>query len=60
MSDTAMVINRDNLARPVAATGEPVRNALLGSLMIVGLSVLVSTPVGILAGVNLAEYGDTS
>jgi phosphate transport system ATP-binding protein len=28
MSDTAMVINRDNLARPVAATGEPVRNAI--------------------------------
>ncbi|MDP3205254.1 MAG: phosphate ABC transporter permease PstA, partial [Hydrogenophaga sp.] len=32
----------------------------LGSLMIVGLAVLVSTPIGILAGVYLAEYGDTS
>ncbi|MCM3563217.1 MAG: phosphate ABC transporter permease PstA [Hydrogenophaga sp.] len=40
--------------------GGGLRNALLGSLMIVGLSVLVSTPVGILAGVYLAEYGDTS
>ena len=28
MSDTAMVINRENLARPVAASGEPVRNAI--------------------------------
>lgn len=40
--------------------GGGLRNALLGSLMIVGLAVLVSTPVGILAGVYLAEYGDTS
>ena len=40
--------------------GGGLRNALLGSLMIVGLSVLVSTPIGILAGVYLAEYGDTS
>ncbi|WP_302172183.1 phosphate ABC transporter permease PstA [uncultured Hydrogenophaga sp.] len=40
--------------------GGGLRNALLGSLMIVGLSVVVSTPVGILAGVYLAEYGDTS
>jgi phosphate transport system permease protein len=28
--------------------------------MMVGLTVLVSTPIGILAGVYLAEYGDTS
>jgi phosphate transport system permease protein len=40
--------------------GGGLRNALLGSLMIVGLAVVVSTPVGILAGVYLAEYGDTS
>ena len=40
--------------------GGGLRNALLGSLMIVGLAVLVSTPIGILAGVYLAEYGDSS
>ena len=40
--------------------GGGLRNALVGSAMIVGLSVLVATPVGILAGVYLAEYGDTS
>jgi phosphate transport system permease protein len=33
-------------------------NAIFGSLMMVGLSTLVSTPIGILAGVYLAEYGD--
>ena len=40
--------------------GGGLRNALVGSLMMVGLTVLVATPVGILAGVYLAEYGDQS
>jgi phosphate transport system permease protein len=40
--------------------GGGLRNAMVGSLMIVGLAVLVSTPVGILAGIYLTEYGDTS
>jgi phosphate transport system permease protein len=40
--------------------GGGLRNAIVGSLMIVGLSVLVSTPIGILAGVYLTEFGDTS
>lgn len=40
--------------------GGGLRNAIVGSLMIVGLAVLVSTPIGILAGVYLAEYGDSS
>ena len=40
--------------------GGGLRNAIVGSLMIVGLTVLVSTPVGVLAGVYLSEYGDES
>ena len=40
--------------------GGGLRNAIVGSLMIVGLSVLVSTPIGILAGIYLTEYGDQS
>lgn len=40
--------------------GGGLRNAIVGSLLIVGLSVLVSTPVGILAGIYLTEYGDQS
>lgn len=40
--------------------GGGLRNAIVGSMMIVGLSVAVSTPIGILAGVYLTEYGDTS
>lgn len=38
--------------------GGGLRNAIVGSLMMVGLTVLASTPVGILAGIYLAEYGD--
>jgi phosphate transport system permease protein len=34
------------------------RNAIVGTLLMVGLSTLVSTPIGILAGIYLAEYGD--
>lgn len=40
--------------------GGGLRNAIVGSLMMLGLTVLVSTPVGILAGIYLAEYGDES
>ena len=32
-------------------------NAIAGSLMIVGFATLISTPIGILAGIYLAEYG---
>jgi phosphate transport system permease protein len=35
-------------------------NAIIGSLMLVGAATLISTPVGILAGVYLAEYGEES
>ncbi|MES2324671.1 MAG: phosphate ABC transporter permease PstA [Pseudomonadota bacterium] len=38
--------------------GGGLRNAILGSLMMVGLSTAVSTPIGILAGIYLAEYGE--
>ncbi len=37
--------------------GGGLRNAIFGSLMMVGFATLVSTPVGILAGIYLAEYG---
>lgn len=36
------------------------RNAIVGSLMIIGVTTCVSTPIGILAGIYLAEYGATS
>lgn len=35
-------------------------NAIVGSLMMVGAAVLLGTPIGILAGTYLAEYGKNS
>jgi phosphate transport system permease protein len=40
--------------------GGGLANAIVGSLMIVGLATFLSTPIGILAGIYLAEYGDRS
>lgn len=40
--------------------GGGLRNAIVGSLLMVGLTILVATPVGILAGIYLTEYGDRS
>src|SRR5690606_4733137 len=37
--------------------GGGLANAIVGSLLMVGFSVLVSTPIGVFAGVYLAEYG---
>ena len=55
--DLKMLINDT----PAPGTqGGGLRNAIVGSLMMVGLSVLVATPVGILAGIYLTEYGDQS
>lgn len=35
-------------------------NAIVGSLLLVGTCTLVSTPIGVLAGLYLSEYGDRS
>lgn len=40
--------------------GGGLANAIVGSLLMVVLTALVSTPIGIFAGVYLAEYGDQS
>ena len=41
---------------PQAATGG-LANAIFGSLMMVSLATLLGTPIGIFAGIYLAEYG---
>ncbi|POR49082.1 phosphate ABC transporter membrane protein 2 (PhoT family) [Paraburkholderia eburnea] len=42
---------------PPNTDGGGLANAILGSLLLVGIATLVGTPIGILAGVYLAEYG---
>lgn len=42
---------------PPGADSGGLLNAIVGSLILVGLGTLMGTPVGILAGIYLAEYG---
>jgi len=53
----------DFFTHDTPAPGTPgggLRNAIIGSTLIVALTTLVSTPVGILAGIYLAEFGTGS
>jgi phosphate transport system permease protein len=62
-SNGIAAVDWDMLTKDTPAPGTDgggLRNAIVGSLMMVGLSVLVATPVGILAGIYLTEYGDRS
>lgn len=55
------VVSPEFLTRLPAALGEPgggIANAIMGSLILVGLlATLLAVPVGVLAGVYLAEFG---
>lgn len=56
-------INLDLFTQITPAPGTPgggLANAIVGSLLLVGLCTLISTPIGILAGIYLAEYGNKS
>lgn len=44
------------LPKPVGETGGGMGNAILGSLILIGIAAALGLPVGILAGVYLAEY----
>jgi len=44
---------------PQAETGG-LANAIFGSLTMVGLATLLGTPIGVMAGIYLAEYGKSS
>jgi phosphate transport system permease protein len=46
------------LPRPVGDPGGGFGNAIQGSLIVVGIACLIGIPIGILAGLFLAEYGD--
>jgi phosphate transport system permease protein len=48
---------------PTPAPGDDgggLMNAIVGSLLMVGMATAISTPIGILAGIYLAEYGEES
>lgn len=56
-------INLDMFTHSTPAPGSDgggLANAIVGSLMLIGCCTLISTPVGVLAGLYLSEYGDKS
>jgi phosphate transport system permease protein len=46
-----------NLPKPLGETGGGIANSIVGSAKVVGLAGAMGIPVGVLAGVYLAEYG---
>ena len=44
------------MPRPVGETGGGMANAIVGSLIVVGLGALFAVPIGILSGIYAAEY----
>ena len=46
------------LPKPVGEPGGGVANAIVGSLLLVGLASILGLPIGILGGVYLAEFGN--
>jgi phosphate transport system permease protein len=58
---SAINLNMFIVSTPAPGTeGGGLSNAILGSLMLVGSCTFISTPIGVLAGLYLSEYGDRS
>lgn len=55
---TMPIFTADTPASPDEVGG--LRNAIVGSIMVTGLGLLIGTPIGILAGIFLAEFSEGS
>jgi phosphate transport system permease protein len=55
----AVSVFTESTPPPMAETGG-LANAIVGSLMMVSLATALGTPIGVMAGVYLAEYGKTT
>ena len=58
---SAINLNMFLVSTPAPGTeGGGLANAIVGSLLLVGSCTFISTPIGVLAGLYLSEYGDRS
>jgi len=48
-----------NLPAPVGESGGGMKNAIVGTLILVGLACSFGIPLGVLAGIYLSEFGDS-
>jgi phosphate transport system permease protein len=46
--------------KPVGEAGGGMANAILGTLILIGIAASLAVPVGVLSGIHLAEYGGTT
>lgn len=47
-----------HMPKPVGESGGGMANAIVGSLIMVGMGALIGLPIGIIAGIYLAEFGN--
>ncbi len=47
------------IPKPVGEPGGGMANAIVGTLILIAVAAVIAVPIGILAGVHLAEYGAT-
>jgi phosphate transport system permease protein len=45
------------MPKPVGEAGGGMANAIVGTIVLIGLAAAVAVPVGVLSGIHLAEYG---
>jgi len=45
------------IPKPVGETGGGMGNAIVGTLILIGIAAFIAVPVGVITGVHLAEYG---
>ena len=60
LSQGAKTVNLDfftQLPKPVGEVGGGMANAIVGTLILIGLACLVGLPIGIIGGIHLAEFG---
>ncbi len=61
LSQGAKAVNLDfftQLPKPVGEVGGGMANAIVGTLILIGLACLVGLPIGIIGGIYLAEFGN--
>jgi phosphate transport system permease protein len=47
------------MPKPVGEAGGGMANAIVGTLMLIGIAASIAVPIGVVSGVHLAEYGGT-
>src|SRR5712691_6581753 len=47
------------IPKPVGEVGGGMANAIVGTLILIGIAAALAVPIGVLSGIHLAEYGGT-